>query len=566
MVGPDSRSVDPDHPGLDLSGAIHGKMLVISVGVDGHADATIPKTQSGESDARRLAATLGTVGLKGYSSVEKLVLCGSAATRSAILGAITDAGRRLDPEDTLVFAYEGNGVVGDKPSSGNLLIPYDAQLGKPASMISLWTLKAALSGSAARNQVVILDTCHGGDQVDGFPLERFFAPSADGFATTNLLFLGVSGPAFETSEGGLLTSAIIDTLQDSNSDLDGNGVISADEVLSAIRTRLHNSKEVLAWLRSGANFPVELAPRKSGGERPPLTLHHRGVALQGPTKSNGATGQGTEAPKDWAGHNYALLIATDDYKSYAHLNNPIADAKGLKATLESVYGFEVKLLPNPSKDDVWRAINEYRTNQGKGGKYKPDDQLLVFFSGHGLYDADAKNGYLLFKDSLPTENDISHSSSLSYTDLAKLVDTLPFVHICLILDACFSGKISECLSGVSKSADPTGDIRAPGFSSPEALKRAVNKRMAMKSRVVMASGDGEVPDGDPGRGSPFANHLRTALEDGEARGYLMFNQLAGYLDTLEPTPVSGSMMTLESAGGFIFIRPPKLDLTPYPQR
>lgn len=84
------------------------------------------------------------------------------------------------------------------------------------------------------------------------------------------------------------------------------------------------------------------------------------------------------------GKDYALFFAVDDYSANRNFNNlpdPIASAQKLATELSEMYDFQTEIVRNPTKDQIYRKLQEYR-----GRTFGKDDQLLVFFSGHGDFD------------------------------------------------------------------------------------------------------------------------------------------------------------------------------------
>ena len=70
---------------------------------------------------------------------------------------------------------------------------------------------------------------------------------------------------------------------------------------------------------------------------------------------------------------YALIIATNDYKDWSDLTNPVNDAKAIAAELKDNYGFQVEALYNPTKSEMVTKIREYAKKN-----YGTDDQLFIF--------------------------------------------------------------------------------------------------------------------------------------------------------------------------------------------
>ena len=120
---------------------------------------------------------------------------------------------------------------------------------------------------------------------------------------------------------------------------------------------------------------------------PPDTQIARGTEVQVADKNNPIVNA----------TNHALLIAVKDYESEAisDLKFPIEDIQKVKRVLTTHYTFEEKnviSLPNPTGDDIINALN------GLIQKLGVNDNLLVFYAGHGREDTLAEQGYWLPAD------------------------------------------------------------------------------------------------------------------------------------------------------------------------
>jgi tetratricopeptide (TPR) repeat protein len=186
------------------------------------------------------------------------------------------------------------------------------------------------------------------------------------------------------------------------------------------------------------------------------------------------------------GKNYCLLIAAQNYSDVTipSLENPIQDAVRLKLVLKKNYNFtdeNIITLFNPNANDIKRQLLEL-TNV-----IQPEDNLLIFYAGHGIWVEKEKKGYWLMTDA--KRND--PNTWVSNKDVLNLIAKLPSRHTLLITDACFSG-------GVFKTRSITKD--APS---------AIQMMDAKVSRVAITSGnDTEVPDQ-----SVFMKYLVKALSE-----------------------------------------------------
>jgi tetratricopeptide (TPR) repeat protein len=184
--------------------------------------------------------------------------------------------------------------------------------------------------------------------------------------------------------------------------------------------------------------------------------------------------------------NYCLLIGAQNYDdlSIPSLENPIQDAVRLKIILKQKYNFEdanIITLFNPGANDLKRQLLEL-TNT-----IEPEDNLLIFYAGHGIWVEKEKKGYWLLVDAKRNDS----NTWLQNKDVLNLIAKLPSRHTLLITDACFSG-------GVFKT-------RSIGKNAPLAIQ-TMNEKI---SRVAITSGnDTEVPDE-----SVFMKYLIKALSE-----------------------------------------------------
>ena len=77
------------------------------------------------------------------------------------------------------------------------------------------------------------------------------------------------------------------------------------------------------------------------------------------------------------------------------LDQPINDATKIYEVLTQQYSFEkqnVTFLKNPTRANLIDAIDQL------GDKVSPNDNLLIFYAGHGYWDADKRLGYWLPSD------------------------------------------------------------------------------------------------------------------------------------------------------------------------
>jgi hypothetical protein len=230
--------------------------------------------------------------------------------------------------------------------------------------------------------------------------------------------------------------------------------------------------------------------------------------------------------------NHALIIGINNYRDPAivDLDNPISDAKQLKNTLTTSFTFDpedVIFLRDPTRADI---INELDLLSSRLTK---NDNLIIFFAGHGLWDPDKETGYWL-----PADAEYNSSANwLRNSTIQDFVDDIHTQHTLLITDACFAGSIFKSRGGFQDASV------------------AVNKLYSLQSRKAMTSGTLElVPDR-----SVFLEYLLKRLLEFDGK-YLsasdLFNSFReAVLNNSPNIPQYGVIQNTGDEGGdYIFIK------------
>ncbi len=233
---------------------------------------------------------------------------------------------------------------------------------------------------------------------------------------------------------------------------------------------------------------------------------------------------------------YALLIATDKYDNWGDLVNPIFDARVVGDILKEKYGFQVEILKDPTQEEIILALRKYSTRQ-----FNDQDQLFVFFAGHGQFDTVLGDGYIVTADS--KKNDPTRTSYIAHANLRQYINNIGCKHIFVTMDVCFGGTFDEKL--VTKRSI------YENLEDSEWLAR----KLTLTSRLYLTSGGKEyVPDGIPGHHSPFAKKLIEALNsNGDDDQVLTVSEMLSYFAKLQPVPRSGSWGDNEPGSDFLFI-------------
>jgi len=245
------------------------------------------------------------------------------------------------------------------------------------------------------------------------------------------------------------------------------------------------------------------------------------------------------SPEIEKGKRHLLAIGIDKYHECAQLHNAVKDAVDITEVLESQYGFEasdVKLLTNEEATEE-RIFDEFRKLVQK---VQPEDYVVIFFSGHGHYDHDFKQGYWIPVDA--KEGNIG--DYIPNSEISNTIRAIPSLHTFMIADACFSGS----LFGESRS------VTAKRDSSSYHHRVA-----AIPSRWGLASGRNEVvADGEPGKNSPFSESLIYFLKNQDETSFSV-SELVQYVKTVtsnnaDQTPIGSPLRHVGDKGGeFVFV-------------
>jgi len=229
---------------------------------------------------------------------------------------------------------------------------------------------------------------------------------------------------------------------------------------------------------------------------------------------------------------YALLIAESDYddKDIPDLGNPVKDAEAFKKVLLADYAFEPDnfyLLKNPTRSKIIQKFEQLSNDLDE------NDNLIIFYAGHGYWDAYKEIGYWLPSDAAANSN----SNWLRNSTVKDYIGAIKTKHTLLVTDACFSGSI----------------FQTRGFKGEHVV--AYQKIYNLKSRKGMTSGTlKEVPDV-----SVFLHTLIKRLNQNEDR-YLPVSKLFSsmrdaVLNNSPNVPQFGTIQGAGDEGGeFIFIR------------
>jgi uncharacterized caspase-like protein len=184
---------------------------------------------------------------------------------------------------------------------------------------------------------------------------------------------------------------------------------------------------------------------------------------------------------------HALVIGNNNYRYIQKLKTAVNDARSMAQVLQEIYGFNVKLLTEATRSQILDSLNAYRRN------LSTNDNLLIFYAGHGWLDKEAEEGYWLPIDA----QEHSTTNWVSNSAITAVLRAMSAKHVIIVSDSCYSGTLAR------------------GIKPSMRKKNYYQKIARKKSRTVMASG-GLEPVADSGgksNHSVFASALIEALKE-----------------------------------------------------
>ncbi len=235
------------------------------------------------------------------------------------------------------------------------------------------------------------------------------------------------------------------------------------------------------------------------------------------------------------GKYHALIIGNNDYADLPDLKTAVSDAKAVAELLETEYGFETTLLINATRGDVIGALARYRA------KLRFDDNLLVYFAGHGVLDDLGQQGYWLPVDA---DEDVP-TNWISTNSVTVMLRAIRAKHVMVVADSCYSGTLVRAAPVRLKTATERGAW----------IERMVKKR----SRTALVSGGLEpVLDSGGGDHSVFAEAFIAALNENAdvMEGQRLFDAIKRpvALESDQTPQYSDIRRAGHDGGDFMFVR------------
>jgi len=243
------------------------------------------------------------------------------------------------------------------------------------------------------------------------------------------------------------------------------------------------------------------------------------------------------------GNYHALVIGNNDYKILKRLQTARSDAESVAEILRTKYGFKVTPLYDANHYQILTTLNQLRKTLTE------DDNLLIYYAGHGELDQVNDRGHWLPIDAEP-DNTAHWISNVQLTDILNIMSAR---HILVVADSCYSGTLTRSVL-TQLRAGQTNEARTTYI-------RTVLKK---RSRTALTSG-GLAPVLDAGGEghSVFANAFIDSLkssEEGVLEGQRLFLEVAArvtqaaYDRQFEQVPQYAPIkFTRHEAGDFFFV-------------
>lgn len=232
--------------------------------------------------------------------------------------------------------------------------------------------------------------------------------------------------------------------------------------------------------------------------------------------------------------NYAVIFAPQEYQPHTNwttLVNTRGEAQKLKQVLETYYVFDtVILVENPTTNDFLATMAHLKK------KITNDDNLLIYFNGHGSAITDKKLNRKTFYWAFVDSKEGDKTSMVCTDSINKTITKIPHRHLLLLIDACYGG-------GIFAQGEVTkGDEDAPRKSELELMQ-------AFSSYAISSAAENLVKDGNS-----FFSILIDILENNNKKYLSQFDLLSALRSNimqLKDTSKSDSSKTVMLTHGYL---------------
>jgi hypothetical protein len=198
---------------------------------------------------------------------------------------------------------------------------------------------------------------------------------------------------------------------------------------------------------------------------------------------------------------HALIIGINDYKQWPRLKFAEKDATEVRQLLVDQYGFApdrvVTLIgADATREGILRALRRKMESLGE------NDNLLIYYAGHGQLDVLTNTGYWVPSNATLYDED----TWIAFSNIQTLLSGVGVKakNILVLTDSCYGGALAR--------SGPTPGHQGPSGESDESYRRYEQRLKSLankRSRQIIASGGfQQVPDD-----SFFAQYWKQALEN-----------------------------------------------------
>jgi len=196
------------------------------------------------------------------------------------------------------------------------------------------------------------------------------------------------------------------------------------------------------------------------------------------------------------GDYHALIIGINDYHKWPRLQTAVKDATVIRDTLVSRYGFPAKNVILRT-DKAASRLQITRDLRYLAQSMRPDDNLLVYYAGHGQLDDLTGDGYWV-----PSEGAMKDPATWVANSYIKAIlssEKVQAKNVVVIADSCYSGSMLRGGPSLMSMDD-------------QRYQEKLAEKASLRSRQVISSGGVEpVADGGAEGHSLFAFYLIDAL-------------------------------------------------------
>lgn len=169
------------------------------------------------------------------------------------------------------------------------------------------------------------------------------------------------------------------------------------------------------------------------------------------------------------GRFYALVIGNSQYQNLPAVPSAERDARAMAELLKTSYGFQVNLLLNATNAKILSTLYEMSTELAE------NDNLVVFYAGHGKRDLRNRRGWWLPVDAGASAE--TRANWLPNQEVSDRLALIPTRHILVLADAAYVGDITR--------GAPQPE---PQTMTPAQWNKYVEATKRKKARLALASG------------------------------------------------------------------------------